>query len=91
MREFWTRNVQIEVTTASGDPVLDAHAVTAIIADMAGMPELVDEIDVEPVLDDPDGTWLATIPSQWYAEASESGTDWVGTHSGGYVVTIPMA
>lgn len=87
---FWTHNVQVEVTTATGDPVLDADAVRSIIADMAGVPELIDQIDVEPVMDDPDGVWLATVYHEWYAEASETGMDWVGTHSGGYVVTIPM-
>lgn len=88
---FWTHNVQVEVTTATGDPILDVDTVRAIIADMAGMPELIDEIRAEPVTETPDGVWLLTVPAQWYAEASDMGTDWVGSHSGGYVVVIPMA
>lgn len=88
--EFWTHGVQVAVTCTDGTPVTDAALVAQIIADLAGLPQCVDEVRVEPVGQSPDGVWLATVPAEVYVEACEEG-GLITTHSSGYVFEIPMA
>lgn len=79
-----TQGVQIDITeTATGVSITDPSLAILIIQDLAGDPGWDAELELV------DGGWLATVPADWYAEASEEG-GFLLTHSGGYVFEIPM-
>lgn len=80
-----TKGVQIDVQTTSGYRVTDPALITMIVQDLVG--DATFDVELE---DDGCNGWLATVPAEWYGEASEEGS-FLLTHSGGYVFEIPMA
>lgn len=84
----WTYGVQIDVRRATGEPVGDPALVALILAELFDDPALASQ-EVEAVMDPEDGVWLVAVPAEVYGEASDEDGLAV-THSGGYVVEIPM-
>ena len=82
---YWTRGVQVSLTTTAGEPVTDLHLAQTVLADLF-VPNGVYTEDIEG---GENGVWLVSVPAELYAEASEEGGA-VATHSGGYVLEIPM-
>lgn len=80
-----TPGVQISMTIiGDGAPVTSAWLVRQIIADLAGFPGWLPEVE-----DAGDGLWLVELPTGMYQEADEDGGLFL-THSAGYAVEIPI-
>lgn len=82
---FWTRGVQVGLATTTGEPVTDVALAQTILAELF-VPGGVYTEDIEG---GEDGVWLVSVPAEMYGEAMEEGGA-TATHSGGFVLEIPM-
>jgi len=76
--------VQVAITTTAGVPVEDKGTAAGILVDTFGV--RLTAVDLEDL---GNGLWLTVVPAEVYAEADEEGGLRL-THSGGYIVEIPM-
>lgn len=81
----WTSSVQVAITTTDGTPVTDIATARGILADLF-IPGLIFTEDID---NEGDGIYLTSVPAELYQEASEEGGA-VVSHSGGYILEIPM-
>lgn len=82
---YWTRSVQVSLTTTTDEPVTDTDTARGILADLF-IPGLIFTEDID---NEGDGIYLTSVPAELYQEASEEGGA-VVSHSGGYILEIPM-
>lgn len=82
---YWTRSVQVAITATDGTPVTDIETAQGILSDLFTPGRLYTE-DIDS---NDDGVFLLSVPAELYQEASEEGGA-VVSHSGGYILEIPM-